>query len=88
MNSVMETHDRLDLYPQLYHINEAAKAMAGLYVLDAVQGALECGTVHGGIAGISKAASKIISICMSEKQRQLTRYDFHAAKAAGEKHEQ
>ena len=64
------------------HTKEAANAQTALYVMAAVEGLLECGTVEGGREGAQSSASKIIKICRNEMQRQLKRYDFHVAEAS------
>ena len=66
------------------YINEAADAMAALYVMDAVVGLLEGGAIKGGSNGAAHSASKIVKICKTEMQRQLARHDsaVDAAKQA------
>lgn len=56
------------------HIDEAASAMAALYVMDAVASMLEGGVIEGGKTGAAKSADRIIATAMAERTRQFKRY--------------
>jgi hypothetical protein len=63
-------------------VDEAASAMAALYVMDAAVSMLSGSAIDGGKEGASKTADRIIALAIAERARQFKRYQKAMASIA------